>query len=148
MLAELSKAFDDAIWMFADGIRKIDDPHWKQGPDDYLIPARIAYHLLKSFEWLINVLPREEFLAFRKYKLDWLGPVEPMPGREEMLGDLDLLRQQVKIWLEEAGHLDPAGPEAGEKVAKALYFLRHVQHHIGEYSIIAHLLHCETPEWK
>jgi hypothetical protein len=140
MNTELCKAYEDTCWMLEDGIRKISDAGWRTGPDDYLVPVRIAYHLLKSFEWLVNELPREEFLATRKYKLDWLGPVEPMPSREEMLAELTGLQRKVLAWLEKA--VEP------EKIERALYILRHTQHHIGELSIIARLIHCESPEWK
>jgi len=148
MNAVFCNAYTDAFWMLEDGIRKMSDDGWRTGPDDYLVPARIAYHLLKSFEWLTNELPREEFLATRKYKLDWLGPVEPMPSREEMLAQLPGLQSKVMDWLVEAGQLAASDPLAQQKTEKALYFLRHTQHHIGEFSIIARLIYCESPEWK
>ncbi len=148
MITAIRQAYSDTFWMLEDGIRKIPDDQWRSGPDDYLIPARIAYHIFKGLEWLTNALPREEFLRTRKYQLDWLGPVDPLPSRDELLADLPSLQAKVMSWLDEANKRDLSGPEGQELVSKALYFLRHTQHHIGEYSIIARLIHCDSPEWK
>ncbi len=148
MIPALRQSYNDTLWMLEDGIQKVSDEAWRAGPDDYLIPARIAYHIFKGLEWLTNTLPRDEFLAARRYSLDWLGPVAPMPSREELLADLPSLQAKIMAWLDEAEKQDLFSPEGQGQVSKALYFLRHTQHHIGEYSIVARLLHCESPEWK
>ncbi len=142
MFTEIGKAYQDALEMLEDGLRKTPDECWRTGADDYLIPARIAYHILKGLEWLTNDLPREEFLASRRFRLDWLGPVEPMPDRAVLLEELQWVRSRVLDWLLAK---DPADSLV---VEKALYHLRHVQQHIGEYGIIARLGKFSEPEWK
>ncbi len=39
-------AFNNTLQMFEDGIRKIPDESWRQGCSDFLIPVRIAYHIM------------------------------------------------------------------------------------------------------
>ncbi len=148
MLNEIRTAYDDSLWMLEDGIRRLPDEKWRQGPDDYLIPARIAYHIFKGLEWLINELPPEEFKRTRRYALNWLDSVAPMPSQADLLADLPWLRGQITIWLDQAEKLDPCSAEGRAKAGKALYFLRHTQHHVGEFSIICRLVGCDSPEWK
>lgn len=145
MVPELCKAYEDVLWMLEDGIRKTPDERWRSGADDYLIPARIAYHILKGMEFLTNELPSVEFLRTRRFKLDWLGAVDAMPDRADLLEDLAWVREKVMSWLPEAGM---EGPEGTQPVQKALYYLRHAQHHLGEYGIIAHLLGYSEPQWR
>ncbi len=142
MKEELCKAYQDALDMLADGVRKTPIAHWRCGYDDYLAPARIAYHILKGLEWLTNELPRDEFFRTRRFSLDWLGPMEAMPEPDALLEDLEWVRIRVSDWLETPR---PAGVPP---LDKALYHLRHVQHHVGEYGVIARLMGFHEPEWK
>jgi hypothetical protein len=144
MEAELCKAYQDALDMLEDGIRKTPAERWRNGYDDYLSPARIAYHILKGLEWLTNELPREEFLRNRRFSLDWLGPMEAMPEPAALLEDLGRARARVEIWLTVHVVEGQAGAQTREK---ALYHLRHMQHHVGEYGVIARLGGYPEPEW-
>ncbi|RPJ36438.1 MAG: hypothetical protein EHM21_19205 [Chloroflexi bacterium] len=148
MISELNNAYESSLGMLEDGIRKISEEAWRSGTDDYLIPVRIAYHMLKGLEWLVNELPADEFKRTRRFNLDWLGPVDGMPGREAMLVEAQWTREQIQAWMGRWEQIDPSSAESCQKLEKALYLLRHTQHHIGEFSIIAHLAHCESPEWN
>ncbi len=145
MSQPLCKAYEDALWMLEDGVRKMPVERWRSGYDDYLIPIRIAYHIIKGLEWLTNDLPREEFLKTRRYNLDWLGLVDSMPDQPALLEDLHWIRTRVMNWLSQG---DAQNPEGQARVEKALYHLRHVQHHVGEYGVIARLVQFTEPEWK
>lgn len=145
MVSELCRAYEDVLWMLEDGIRKTPDERWRSGVDEYLVPARIAYHIVKSLEFLTNELPGVEFLRTRRFKLDWLGAVDAMPDRAALLLDLDWVRERIMTWLPKA---DIETPESAQRVQKALYYLRHSQHHVGEYGIIARLAGFSEPQWR
>jgi hypothetical protein len=148
MVEELFQAYEDTMRMLEDGIRKVNDDVWKSGSDDYLVPVRISYHAMMGLEWLVNELPEEEHKLTRRYNLNWEGPVEPMPGRTEMLWDLEWLRGKVRGWFSTWEMANPDSVAFQTRYKKALYYLRHTQHLVGEFSIVSRLLHVESPEWK
>ena len=49
MINEIKIAFNHTLQMFEDGIRNIPDEYWRQGSSDFLIPVRIAYHIMIVF---------------------------------------------------------------------------------------------------
>jgi len=142
MVTEVERALLTSLQMFRDGIEKIPDEAWRTGPDDYFVPVRLAYHILGGLEWLASRKGMKEHLQSCRYSLDgWKGPVEHLPGRQQTLDELDWVTARVKEWLAEEAVAERADME------KALYFLRHTEHHLGEFAATARLLHCERPAW-
>lgn len=148
MVSIIHAAYRDTLFMFRDFLSKIPDEKWYAGSDDYLIPVRVSYHIFMSLEWLTTRLPREEHLKVRRYGLNWLGPVEVMPSREIMLHDIEWVHELLDGWFAELAECDPSGAESKKRLEKAIYYLRHIQHHIGELSIMSHLYQFDCPEWK
>jgi hypothetical protein len=133
--------------MLEDGLRKIPDSHWRQGQNDHLIPVRIAYHIMIGLEWFVTTLPENEHRKTRRYNLDWKGPVEPMPERYLMLEDLSWINKRIVDWFAEWRQRESEEARDGKQLKKALYFLRHTQHHLGEFCATARLLNLERPAW-
>lgn len=148
MIAQLQQSYLDAIEMLEDGIRKIPDDYWCQGSDDYLVPARIAYHIVVGLEWLVTALPPQEHLKQRRYHLGWLAPLDEYPDRPAMLAELTLMTDRVKEWFENWEQEAANGTAHPLNLKKALYFLRHTQHHLGELSAAARLFGLPRPSWK
>jgi hypothetical protein len=75
---------------------------------------------------------------------DWKGPLDSLPGRQDTLEELDWVTARVREWFADEV---ADGMEDRADIEKALYFLRHTQHHIGEFSTTARLLHLDGPSW-
>lgn len=148
MLSIIQEGYRDTLFMCEDFLRKVPDENWYTGSDDYLIPVRISYHIFMSFEWLTTRLPFEEHLKARRYGMNWEGPVKDMPSREAMLRDIEWVRGLLDGWFAELAECDPNGKESKERLENAVYYLRHIQHHIGELSILSRLYQFDCPEWK
>jgi hypothetical protein len=140
MIDEARIAFNHTLRMFEDGIRKVPDEYWRQGISDFLIPVRIAYHIMIGLEWFVTPLSEDEHRKTRRYNLNWEGAVVDMPDRRLMLDDLAWMKERIAEWFAE-------GEPRMSRFGKALYFMRHTQHHIGEFSAIARLLDLDGPSW-
>jgi hypothetical protein len=147
MIDEIKSAFTETLQMFEDGIRKMPDNSWRRGTGDFLIPARIAYHIMIGLEWFVTSLPEDEHRRTRRYNLNWKGPVKDMPDRQVMLNDLAWMKGRIFDWFSNWERESSDSKDRPSTIGKALYFLRHTQHHIGEYSATARLLDVERPTW-
>ena len=123
--------------MLRDTVRACPDDQWKAG-GEYLTPVRLAYHIIMAAERYVSALPAEEHKKVRRYGLNWLGPVDQMPERSELLADVTWIESAVESWIDDRGDnglLEPGDlfPHTGALALDTmLYLLRHSQLHIGE----------------
>ena len=136
-----------------DAIVKTPAEEWRQGATDYLIPARLAYHVLFVADMYATPMGYEEYKPHRRYKIDWEGPAEAMPNREDLFTMINETEVNVKQWLLDLGdegllEEETQYPWTGErKLGRVLYLLRHNQWHIGELNAILRARGIEQVEW-
>jgi hypothetical protein len=136
-----------------DALIKTPASEWRSGEIDYLVPARLAYHILRTTDMYATHMGYEAYKPHRKYKLDWEGPVEALPEREEIFTFINACEVQVKEWLIDLGDeglmdAEEHYPWTGErKLGRALYLLRHNQWHIGELNAILRTRGFEQIQW-
>jgi hypothetical protein len=116
---------------------------WRTGSDDYLVPARLAYHILFTADMYTTHMGYEEYKPHRRYTIDWENaPIEELPARDELFTMTNETEVTVKEWLIDLGdegllRSEEKYPWTGERVLdRALYTLRHNQWHIGELNAI------------
>lgn len=152
MINEVEEAFLASIHMLQDGVGKIPDNRWREGCKEYLIPARIAYHILMGIEWFVSNVPPREHIATRhfhdKNAAGELAPIETLPDRQQYLEDLSWITDQACVWFSTWKQEEATGINNPFRLKKALYFLRHTQHHIGEFSAVARLMNLARPSWE
>ena len=161
---ELIDQFGRTWQELRDALTKTPAPEWRRanpgGGDavpgaetDYLIPARLAYHILRTTDMYATHMGYEEYKPHRKYTLDWEGPVDALPDREEVFTFVNECEVQVKEWLLDLGdegllEEEDKYPWTGErKLGRALYLLRHNQWHIAEINTLLRLRGLEPGEW-
>lgn len=137
-----------------DAVAKFPADEWRQGPIDYLVPARLAYHIIATADMYATSMGYEAYKPHRAYKLDWeAAPVEDLPAREAFLSLIDETEGTVKAWLLEMGDEGLLQAQTdyawtGEQVlGRALYTLRHSQWHIGELNAILRSRGFDQVEW-
>lgn len=147
MIDELAEAFGQTLCMLEDGVRKVPDEHWRQGNGDFLIPVRIVYHIMIGLEWFVAELPEDQHRKTRRYNLDWKGSIDEMPDRPGMLDDLGWIGKRIDDWFAKWRAESVEGAASSFRLRRALYFLRHTQHHVGEFCAMARVLGLERPAW-
>jgi hypothetical protein len=120
-------------------VEKTPDEQWCSGSDDYLLPARLAYHILFTVDLYTTHLSYEEYKTIRVHRLNWeTARPDELPSRAELLSHIEALESRVKDWIEglsDEGLLkEQVDYQWTGKTAlgRSLYVLRHSQNHIGE----------------
>jgi len=120
-------------------IRSIPDAEWRQGDNDYLIPARHLIHVAVGDDVFTSDTPFDGYDPLQRFGVGaWGTSADELPGKEAALAKLAEIRAAVEARLAElddAALLEPeqAHPWTGPtRLGKLIYNLRHVQHHLGE----------------
>jgi len=121
----------EAISNCGDGEWKRDAGHW------FLIPSRLAYHIIETVDFYSRESPPEMEWA-RRFGVDWeTREAEKLPGREPMLDYLEEIRAslggKLRSMSDEALLADQAFPWTGATVLeRMIYTLRHSMFHLGQ----------------
>ncbi len=120
-------------------VEKTPEAEWKAGSDNYLIPARLTYHILFTADLYATPMSYEEYKPHRTYKLNWeTAKPEELPSREMMMVYIGNTEKKVNGWIQELGsegllkEQDDYDWTGKTPLGRALYILRHNQNHIGE----------------
>jgi hypothetical protein len=154
----IKKSLVDAFkrnWnMYNDAVKNIPDEHWRTGDIDYLIPARIIYHVLLCVDYYTNPTPKG-FVWGHRFNIDEeKATPEQLPTKEQTKTYLEEMIKKVDSWLQGLSDSDLLSPEkefpwtGKTKLERAIYLLVHCRQHIGE--INAELRRREMPriKWK
>ena len=128
----------DRVWgTLRDALGKMSDQQWRESDCDWLTPVRQAYHIVETAEFYAGA-------KGQGYKWGSLGgnweesPSAELPSQAQMLAFLERVQATVRKWLVECGDAEYLLPEAGfawtggTRLSRALYSLRHAQHHLGQ----------------
>lgn len=132
----IADQFDRVFSSLRDAIGKCPDDQWISGDVDWLIPARQAFHAVRSADFYRH-RSREEFHC--PIAGDWeKTPLAELPARPALLEYLQHTQGAMKQWLtqqsDEAILADEkAFPWTGRTILdRAVYALRHVEHHLAQ----------------
>jgi hypothetical protein len=135
-------------------VRRFPAEQWRGGEIDYLIPARLALHVIEAAEFYSGDSP-EEFRWGSRFGVNCeRTPPEQLPDQEAMLRYLDEVQARVETWLRgltDADLLLPgqAFPWTGRCVLdRAIYVLRHTHQHIGEMNAELRRRGCPRAQWR
>jgi hypothetical protein len=134
-------------------ILKTPAEEWLLGTTDYLIPARLAYHIVFSADLYAIQMGYEEYKPHRKYMLDWECASEDLPSREDLFGFINETEATVKQWLIDLGDEGLLEAETQYRwtgklrLGRALYALRHNQWHIAEINTILRERGLDPGDW-
>ena len=136
--------------VFVEAVQSFTAEEWRTGDVDYLIPARLAYHILEAAEFYSSETSFD-FPSGHRFNCEWDGAKsDDLPSQEDILSYLADVSLQAETWLRGADLLtsDDDFPWAGGSVLdRAFYLLRHSHHHIGEmWSEIKRRGHA-LPDW-
>lgn len=136
---EFRQQFDRAWAMIRESISGFSEVDWISAGVDYLVPARIAYHLIQTVEYYIADTPKE-FAWGKRFGGDWEGMAKDrLPSREDMLSYLGEIENRMSEWLgdRDLQEENELFPHTGKTLlGHALYVLRHTMDHHGQMNYI------------
>ena len=136
--ASLFESLDLTWGMYEEAIKCIPEEHWRTGDVDYLIPARLVYHVLETADFYSSQKP-EGFPWGQRFGVDpWDALPEQLPTKDEALEYHREVMDKVKTWLD--GLDDPImlsqetefSWTGSTVLGRVLYLVIHYRQHLGE----------------
>jgi hypothetical protein len=140
--------------MYYEAMEKIPEQHWRSGEIDYLIPARLVYHVLETADFYSSVSPKE-FPWGKRFGVDCFdSPPESLPSRDEAQKYHEEVRRKVREWILGLGNSglleeETEFPWTGSVVlGRVLYVLGHYRQHFGELNAELRRRGLPRVEWR
>ena len=141
---DLLEQFQRTFRMLYEEIDRFDDKQWLTGIDDFLVPVKIAMHIVDCLDYYFSGKTGDEYPWGYRFGGGWWElPAEKLPSKSAILAyawEIEArLINQFKT-LEDADLLEPSPVEdgaAGTVLGRLVYALRHTVHHQGELSALA-----------
>jgi hypothetical protein len=147
----LADQFRRTILMFENAVRAYPASEWRRGDLPYLRPAGLAYHLADTMAFYISGRP-DDPSGWEQLGMDWETPdADALPDQAILLGYLGRVKTRLETWLAESDFLaeECLYPWTGPNVlGRAMYLLRHNQHHVAELYLELHRRGLPCPEWE
>ena len=133
----LARQYDRVWGTLRDAISQLSDEQWRASECAWLAPVRQAYHLVETAEFYGGE-------TSKGYKFGSLGgnweesPAAELPAQQQVLELIDRVQPRLRRWLTECSDSDFLAEETdfqwtgGTRLDRALYSLRHSQHHLGQ----------------
>lgn len=149
----LAEQFDRVFATFRDALAKFPDEQLTTSDVAWFAPARQAFHIIDNLSFYVDSDP-DSFRWGRIAKTWARCAAEELPRREEILRTLAAVEQKTRAWL---SNFDDdawlAGQEKMDWVGKttldrALYALRHTQHHVAHLNAELRRRGLPRGEWR
>ena len=151
LTSSVARQFDRMWKSLADAIGHWPADAWQSGDVDFLIPVRLALHAIEAVDFYTQAGPKE---FQRRTSGNWeFSPATELPPQAEMLDYLATVHTKTRRWLESLGserllaeqsEYVWTGPTA---LDRAVYALRHGQHHLGQINSELRRRNLPRGEW-
>jgi len=139
ILTSFRKQYESMWKMLDDGIRKTNDTIWKQNVDiSFFVPARLLLHIVETIDYYFDSNPKE---FVWNTLCDWENVEDTgLESKEELRSYEEKVKEKVYQWFEAKEAADLNAPEHtfhtdwATDLERAIYVLRHTQHHLGQLS--------------
>lgn len=148
----LEVQFKRAFHMFRNAVVKFPEEEWRLGETPDLRPAGLAYHLLETIVYYTGEMSSERFPWGQRFGVDWESE-DPalLPSQAQIQAYLKEVEGKLSAWLLSTDLLatEKSFKWTGYLVLdRAVYTLRHTQHHVGELSRELDSRGFSGPEWR
>ncbi len=147
----LQREFGRAWRMLRDAITYCPDEEWRAGTHPFLIPARLAFHIIQAVDFHLDASPSA--YDWGRFGFDWEeAEAVELPSKTAVLGYLDDVRTKAESWVQlhaDTGLIGPDLPHGHflSALEHASYVLRHTMYHLGHLDAELHRRGCCSPEW-
>ena len=140
MKNEFIAQFNHTWNILAGIVDDFDDDAWTNLGHGYIVPARLAYHILRSTQYYIEDDAAIALPSGKAFDGDWLSmDTGQLPSRADILCALKVFRTKTETWLSEMDLRaeNTAFGWAGEtKAGVVIFLMRHTMHHLGELNAL------------
>lgn len=149
----VANQFTRAWEIFRAAVGNFPAEEWRVGDDDYRVPARLAYHLIEAAEFYARARPEGGESLWRGLP-DWeAARPHEFPTQPQIVAYVDQVQPFVEGWLRKAGDDDMLADNAfpwteSTVLERALYLLRHTQHHVAELNLELRRRGLSRAEWR
>jgi hypothetical protein len=148
---ELNDQFRRAWDMIRDTISGFSESDWITAGVDYLVPARIAYHLIETVEYYIGDKTKNEFSWGSRFGGGWIDiEKDRLPKQEDMLVYLEEVEGKLADWIGRCEFADENklfNRTGKTLLAHALYVLRHTLDHHGQLNSLLYQTGIKKINW-
>jgi len=155
VLEAVAAQFDRAWDMFRGAVRAFPETEWRKGEPDRLAPARLALHVIAPAVFYGEANSHDTSGRAKRLGRAWAdAPLDELPDQKETLAWLDRIEPPVRRWLCDLGDDDALAPQeefrhtGANRLERAVYLLRHIQHHVGEMNAECCRRGIPRPKWK
>jgi tetratricopeptide (TPR) repeat protein len=147
----LADQFMRALSMFRNAVNTFPEETWLEGDTLYQRPAGLALHIVQTVDFYSTLKPGErtdEDLA----RVNWQDrDASKLPSQEELLRFLESVEERL------ANFITKSDLEANEDIfpwtgftilSRALYSLRHIQHHLADMAMELQHRGLRPPGWQ
>lgn len=149
--ASLQRELDRAWRMLRDAITYCPDEEWRAGTHPFLIPARLAFHIVQAVDFHLEDNPSA--YDWGRFGFDWEeAEAIELPSKTAVLGYLEDVRAKAGAWVQRRGDVGLTGPDVphaffASALEHASYVLRHTMYHLGHLDAELHRRGCCSPQW-
>ncbi len=141
-----------ALEVFREAITAFPEDEWRKGDIDYLRPAGVAYHIVECTDFYTGDQSVYEFAWGGRFGVDWENTdSDRLPNQEQVLEYLDEIEEKLNEWFRKTDLLaaETMFPWTGPTgLARAIYNLRNIQHHVSEMCLELTRRGYQSPEWQ
>ena len=143
MKEEMKNQFNHTWKMFYKMVNDFDDTSWVNTGCAYIIPARIAYHIIGGVNYYIENETNEKLLSGKDNDWNWEhATIQNLPTKEDILEFIHIYKIKTDNWISsidveaENTKFDWTGQK---KISVIMFLLRHMEYHVGELNLLLHI---------
>jgi hypothetical protein len=137
---EVADQFERLFGLLRKGIGLFSPTHWRESDTNYMRPAGLVYHMLETVDFYTSGKSVDDYPWGHRFGVDWEEKDSAkFPSQEEMMVYLEEMEARVREWLEQSDptKAETLHPGTGNTwLGKAIYILRHTQHHTAELGVV------------
>ena len=152
MKQTLQDQYTRALAMFREAIQAFPESEWRVGDSDFQRPASLAQHTTETIDFYTSDLSAKDFPWQERFGISWEEKDSTkLPSQAQITTYLDEMEVRLEDWLEKTDFSAPETlhPYTSKTIlGRAIYLLRHTQHHTAQLGLELHRRGLEGPEWK
>ena len=149
---ELLGQYQSVFYKLREAIQTFTEDEWQRGDSPYQRPAGLAAHLIATIDFYTSGLTADQFPWGKRLGVDWEDPEDSnLPSKTLVLAYLKEMEDRIERWTkrEDFRAKDELHPYTGGTIlGRAVYVLRHSEHHLAELSLELRRRGLLGPEWR
>ena len=140
---DLINQYQRAIGILYSEIERFNDSQWITGLDDFLVPVKIAYHIIDCLDYYFSGKVPEDYLWGYRFGGGWWElPEDRQPDKAAVSAYLHEVEARIIDELNSLMDEDLLRPFTLDECARSvlghyIYALRHTMHHHGELAAVS-----------